>query len=96
MPMRKLADIVCYELGSDDTEPWQGTRAALKDDIVALDAHARRGVIHLDICGDDVLISGAKRVGLVILPSGRRLILRSKIFGLRYWNGSPTSASFAR
>lgn len=82
MPMRSLADIVCYELGSGDTEPWQGTRAALKDDIAALDAYARRGLIHLDIHEDAVQISGTTRVGLVVLPSGRRLILRSKVSGL--------------
>ncbi|MDA1050492.1 MAG: hypothetical protein O3C40_08425 [Planctomycetota bacterium] len=82
MPMRKLADIVCYEQGSDDAAPWQGTKAALKDDIAALDAYARRGLIRLDICGDFVQITGVTRVGLVVLPSGRRLILRSKVSGL--------------
>jgi 5-methylcytosine-specific restriction endonuclease McrBC regulatory subunit McrC len=82
MPIRNLDDIVCYEIGSDVAAPWEGTHCSLHGDVPALEIYARRGLIRLEINGDSVSISGATRVGLVILPSGRRLIIRSKISGL--------------
>lgn len=82
MPVRDLDDIVCYEIGSDDTEPWEGARSSLQGDMPSLEAYARRGLIRLETNGDRVAIAGATRVGLVVLPTGRRLIIRSKVSGL--------------
>ena len=82
MPIPKLDDIVCYEVGSDDSAPWKGTRSSVQHDLRALKAYARRGLIQMALNGDTVAISGRSRVGLVVLPSGRRLIIRSKISGL--------------
>jgi 5-methylcytosine-specific restriction endonuclease McrBC regulatory subunit McrC len=82
MPTTKLDDIVCYEIGSGDAAPWEGTRSSLQHDLPALKAYARRGLIRLEVNGDTVAISGRSRVGLVVLPTGRRLIIRSKISGL--------------
>jgi len=77
-----LDDIVCYEIGSDVAAPWEGTRSSLHGDMPALETYARRGLIRLELNGGRVSIGGASRVGLVILPTGRRLIIRSKISGL--------------
>ena len=75
-------DIVCFEIGSGDMPPWFGSRREIGEDWTALLAQASRHVIQLAVRGDDVAIRGATRVGLVALPSGRRLIVRSKISGL--------------
>ena len=79
MLSRPPEDIVCFEVGSGDALAWIGYRRTLDDDWSALETQANRGVIQLDVCGDRVTISGATCVGLVVLPSGRRLIVRSKI-----------------
>lgn len=82
MNSRRPDDIVCFEVGSGDMPPWGGSRREIGDDWTALLAQANRHVIQLDAHGDQVAIHGVTRVGLVILPSGRRLIVRSKISGL--------------
>ena len=82
MPIRKLDDIVCYEVGSHESAPWTGTVCSLQNNMSALHAHAQRGLIRMDINGDVVTISGMTRVGLVRLPTGRRMVIRSKISGL--------------
>ena len=82
MLSRRPDDIVCFEVGSGGALAWIGSRRALDDDWSALETQANRGVIQLDVCGDRVTISGATCVGLVVLPTGRRLIVRSKIRSL--------------
>ena len=79
MPSHRLDDIVCFEVGSGELPAWTGSRSGIGSDWPALEMQAPRGVIQIDKCGDRVAISGASRVGLVVLPSGRRLIVRSKI-----------------
>jgi hypothetical protein len=76
---RRPDDIVCFEVGTGDSPAWIGSRSALGDDWLALETQTHRGIIHIDVLGDQVKICGATRVGLVVLPSGRRLIIRSKI-----------------
>ena len=63
-------------------QPWIGSRHELENDWKALQNQARRGVIQIDVCDDQVALRGATRVGLVLLPSGRRVIVRSKISGV--------------
>lgn len=83
MPINRPDDIVCYEIGSGDMPPWCSSRRELGDDFAAISSLATdRRVIELDVQGDQVAIRGATRIGLVVLPSGRRLILRSKVPGL--------------
>src|SRR5262245_302521 len=83
MLRRRPDDIVCFEIGSRDPRPWIGSRSTLDNDWSTLETHAKRGVIQLDLGGDRVAISGATCVGLVVLPSGRRLVIRSKIPSLK-------------
>src|SRR5256885_1134963 len=75
-------DIVCLEAGSGNSPTWLSLRTILPDDRTALEAEAEGGVIELEVHGDQVAIRGASRFGMVILPSGRRLIIRSKISSL--------------
>ena len=75
-------DIVCFEIGSGEMPAWTGSRRELENDWAALQTQMSRGVIQLDVRGDQVAVRGATRVGLVVLPSGRRLIVRSKISGV--------------
>ena len=83
MAIHKSDDIVCYEVGSGNMPAWNGTRWELGDDFTALSLLAAdRRVIELDMRGDQVAICGATRIGLVVLPSGRRLIIRSKVSSL--------------
>ena len=79
MPNRKPDDIVCFEVGSSVASAWIGSRRTIGKDWLALEMQMHRGVIRMDVLGDQVAISGATRVGLVVLPSGRRLVVRSKI-----------------
>ena len=74
-----LEDIVCFEAGSGTSPAWLGSRTTLQNDWAALECEADRRVIQLDVQGDQVEIRGAFRVGMVVLPSGRRLLIRSKI-----------------
>jgi len=81
---RKADDIVCYEIGSGDMPAWSNSRRELGDDFATINLLAAdRRLIEVDIRGDQVAIRGATRIGLVVLPSGRRLIIRSKVPSLK-------------
>ena len=71
--------ITCFEAGSGFNEPWIGSRDIVGDDIVMLGTLAERRLIDLNIVGNEVAVRGTTHVGSVILPSGRRLVIRSKI-----------------
>jgi 5-methylcytosine-specific restriction endonuclease McrBC regulatory subunit McrC len=77
----KVNDIVCFELGSREG-PWIESAKILGKDIEALQRLAHDGVIELELKGEQVYLSGVDRVGLIVLPSGRRLAIRSKIESL--------------
>ena len=79
MPTHRLDPITCFEAGSGSADPWIGTREIVGDDLVILGHLAERRLIELNLAGNEVAIRGTTRVGLVILPSGRRLVIRSKI-----------------
>ena len=74
-------DIVCFEEGSGQP-PWMGSATALCADIDHLARLAQDGIISLEQTGSTVSVSGLDRVGLVILPTGRRIVIRSKIDNL--------------
>lgn len=76
--LRLEDDIECFEIGSNEL-PWIGSRLSLAKDWVALERQKCLGSIGIESHGDSVAISGRNRVGLVVLPSGRRLTIRSKI-----------------
>lgn len=74
-------DIVCFELGSDQP-PWVESTASLNLDGEAIERLIHDGIIEITERGSDSYIAGVDRVGLVQLPSGRRLVIRSKIESL--------------
>ena len=75
-------DIVCFEAGSSEDIPWCAPRIGLGGDFEMLDTLAGERLIDLAVKGDNVEIRGRDRVGMIILPSGRRLIIRTKISSL--------------
>jgi 5-methylcytosine-specific restriction endonuclease McrBC regulatory subunit McrC len=79
MSSRRPDDIECFEVGSGNQLPWIGSLLALGDDWPTTESLAKDGVIQIEMRDDQVAISGATRVGLIVLPSGRRLVIRSKI-----------------
>jgi 5-methylcytosine-specific restriction endonuclease McrBC regulatory subunit McrC len=54
----------------------------LAPDHEAIQRLAHDGIIELDLRGNEAKLSGVDRVGLVSLPSGRRLVIKSKIEGI--------------
>lgn len=74
-------DIICYEEGSDRL-PWTGPASGLLKDWDHLLRLSKEGVVEVKMVGSAVAISGTDKVGLIVLPSGRRLIIRSKITSL--------------
>jgi 5-methylcytosine-specific restriction endonuclease McrBC regulatory subunit McrC len=76
--MVKRDNIVCYECGSGE-RAWSGTRSSLGGDYEALVAFGKKGLLDIECSKDDVQINGTDKVGTLLLPSGRRIIIKSKI-----------------
>ena len=64
---------------SSSAVPWSGSTESLGRDSDALRDFAARGLLQVDSIGDRVRVAGADRVGLLLLPSGRRVLIRSKV-----------------
>src|SRR5688572_19883417 len=75
------ADIVCFETGSGQP-PWTGSSTSLDVDREAIQQLVRDRLVEVIERGGEAQVSGVDRVGLVQLPSGRRLVIRSKIESL--------------
>jgi hypothetical protein len=76
-------DIVCGEIGAPEAERWSPPLAGAEPaDVRAIESLAREGVVELRDAAGGREVAGTDRVGLVLLPSGRRLHLRSKVEGL--------------
>jgi hypothetical protein len=76
--LKSPATIVCFECGSNGP-PWIGTVDSIGHDLDALLYLADSGVLQVERIGDWLRISGRERVGLLLLPSGRKVIVRSKV-----------------
>jgi 5-methylcytosine-specific restriction endonuclease McrBC regulatory subunit McrC len=76
-----IEDIVCFEEGSGQP-PWVGSASTLDNDVEHLRRLGHDGIITVEESSGAVSVSGPDRVGLVILPSGRRVVIRSKIDNL--------------
>ena len=72
----QVADIVVDEAGSPNPKEWAGTASSLGCDLDAIRFHADRNVIDLEERLGNVVIKGKYRTGIVLLPSGRRIVLR--------------------
>jgi 5-methylcytosine-specific restriction endonuclease McrBC regulatory subunit McrC len=80
--LMQVADIVVDEAGSPNPKEWAGTASSLGCDLDAIRFHADRNVIDLDERSGNVVIKGKYRTGIVLLPSGRRIVLRTKLPGI--------------
>jgi 5-methylcytosine-specific restriction endonuclease McrBC regulatory subunit McrC len=78
----QIPDIVIDEAGSSDPLVWTGAASSLGKDLDAIRFHADRNLIGLEERSGNVLIKGRHRTGIVLLPSGRRIILRTKLPGI--------------
>ena len=76
------ADIVIDEAGSPDPSIWSGTASSLGSDLDAIRFYADRNVIGIEDLSGTVVIKGKHRTGVVLLPSGRRIVLRTKLPGI--------------
>lgn len=74
-------EIVCFELGSGQPA-WVGSTDLLNFDRDAIERLIHDSLIEVTEKGGESHIVGVDRVGLVQLPSGRRLVIRSKIESL--------------
>jgi 5-methylcytosine-specific restriction endonuclease McrBC regulatory subunit McrC len=77
-----LTDIVCDEVGTPKAAYWDGSRDELGRDVATIEALNRQKMLVLEVDGNHVRIRGRDRVGVLLLPSGRRVIIRTKIPGI--------------
>lgn len=78
----QVPDIVIDEAGSADPLEWIGTATSLGNDLDAIRFHADRNVFCLEERSGTVVIKGRHRTGIVYLPSGRRIVIRTKLPGI--------------
>lgn len=74
--------IICDEEGSHDPVPWYGSIESLGEDYAAIRRHHEDRILHVQEHHGQVEIRGRERVGVVRLPSGRRILIRTKVPGL--------------
>lgn len=71
--------IICFEAGSGEQLPCCASLENIGGDLESLERLAQERVIDLNVKGDIVTVKGRDRVGMIILASGRRLMIRTKI-----------------
>ncbi|MCO8122603.1 McrC family protein [Stieleria sp. TO1_6] len=75
-------DIVCDEKGTPGGRHWTGNLDKVRDDYAAIRRHAENRTIHVIERAGQIEIHALDRVGVLVLPSGRRIVLRTKIPGI--------------
>jgi hypothetical protein len=79
----RVDDIVCGEIGAPEAERWSAPiSGAAPADVAAIESLAREGVVEVRDAARGREIAGTDRVGVVLLPSGRKLHVRPKVGGL--------------
>lgn len=86
MPIHSIAphaasDIICDEAGTPGGQFWRGDLSDIGDDYDAIRRHEQNRAIHVEERAGQVEIRARDRVGVLGLPSGRRILLRTKIPG---------------
>jgi 5-methylcytosine-specific restriction endonuclease McrBC regulatory subunit McrC len=74
--------IICDEEGSLDPARWRGSVDSLGEDYAAVQRYHENRILHVQEHRGQVEIRGRDRVGVVRLPSGRRILIRTKVPGL--------------
>lgn len=76
------ADVTCREAGTAGRDRWSVPVRLSAGDRAAVDSMERAGVLAVDDASPGVRLAGTDHVGVVRLPSGRRVRVRSKVDGL--------------
>lgn len=74
--------ILCNEEGSLAPVAWRGSVESLGEDYAAIQRHHEERILNVQEHRGQVEIRGRDRVGVVRLPSGRRILIRTKVPGL--------------
>ena len=74
--------IICDEEGSLDPVAWRGSIENLGQDYATLRRHHENRVLRVQERRGQVEIRGRDRVGVIRLPSGRQVLIRTKVPGL--------------
>jgi 5-methylcytosine-specific restriction endonuclease McrBC regulatory subunit McrC len=82
IPSQVSTDIVIDEAGSLEPRAWIGQVGQLGSDLDAVRFYANRNVLSLEEHEGHVVLRGKHRTGIVILPSGRRIVLQTKLSGV--------------
>lgn len=80
--IQPVADIVIDEAGTPNPLVWVGTASQIGSDLDAIRFHAERNVLSVEEIAGRFVLRGKHRTGIVILPSGRRVVLRTKLPGI--------------
>ena len=76
------SDIVCDEAGTPNAQHWEGLVSEIGSDYNAILSHSQNKTIRVVERSGRLEIHGRDRVGVISLPSGRRILLRTKIPGI--------------
>lgn len=76
------SDIVCDEVGAPNAAHWAGSISSVEADYDAIVSHARNKTIRIFEQHGVLEVYGRDRVGAIGLPSGRRILINSKISGV--------------
>lgn len=79
---RSSTDIVCDEAGTANPRHWEGLVSEIGSDYNAILSHAQNKTIRIVEHTNRIEIRGRDRVGVIELPSGRRILLSTKIPGV--------------
>lgn len=82
MAPRCNADFDCDEEGTPNGRFWKGNLSEIGADHDAILSHARNRTIRVTESAGQIEIRARDRVGVIGLPSGRRILLRTKIPGV--------------
>ncbi len=80
--MSDREDIVVDESGTPNPVTWTGCVSELGSDYEAVQFHATRNLIQVQEHAGQVILRGRHRTGVILLPSGRRIVLRTKLTGI--------------
>ncbi len=75
-------DIIIDESGTPEPQIWSGSVSELGEDLDSLRFHADRNVLSIEERAGRIVLRGKHRTGVLMLPSGRRLVLRTKLPGI--------------
>ena len=77
-----VSDIVCDEAGTPSASHWTGNLESVGSDYESIVSHADSKTIRIEERHGRLEVHGRDRVGVIGLPSGRRIVINTKIPGI--------------